>query len=148
VKAIVAILIILALIVGIVPQFTDCLAQGKTITLPNGNSLPMKCHWTRQAEVAVALPLLVIGVLMLIVRRRETLRALAVVGLALGAASILIPAYLIGVCAGAEMICNMLMKPILLFAGVLIVATCIVALVYLRGEDPDAADTELEDQTQ
>jgi len=137
-KAIAVILIILALIVGIVPQFTDCLAQGRAIELPNGKSLPMKCHWTRQAEVAVALPLLVVGVLMLLTRRRGTLRILAAVALVLGISSILVPAYLIGTCASAEMICNLLMKPILLFSGIVIVATSVVALVYLRGEDPDA----------
>ena len=140
-KAIAVILIILALIVGIVPQFTDCLAQGRAIELANGNSLPMKCHWTRQAEVAVALPLLVVGVLMLFTRRRSTLRILAAVALVLGISAILIPAYLIGVCASAEMICNMLMRPILLFSGILIMATGVVALVYLRGEGPEAVDT-------
>jgi hypothetical protein len=147
-KTISAILIILALVIGIVPQFTDCLAQGKAITLASGKSLPMKCHWSRQAEVAVSIPLLVVGGLTFFGRRKETLRALAVVGIALGAAAMLIPTYLIGVCAGPEMICNMLMKPVLLFAGVLIIATCVVALVYLRGEDPDAADAGPEDQTQ
>ena len=121
------------------PQFTDCLAQGKAIALPNGNSLPMKCHWTRQAEVAVAIPLLVVGALMLFSRRKGTLRALAVVGLALGAAAILIPAYLIGVCANDEMICSMLMKPTLLFAGALTVAVNAITLVYLRGPDEETA---------
>ena len=137
-KAIAVILIILALIVGIVPQFTDCLAQGRAIELPNGKSLPMMCHWTRQAEVAVALPLLVVGMLMLLTRRRGTLRILAAVALVLGISAILVPAYLIGTCASAEMICNLLMKPILLFSGIVIVATSVIALVYLRGEDPDA----------
>jgi len=139
-KVVAAILIVLALVVGIVPQFTDCLAQGRAIELPNGSSLPMKCHWTRQAEVAVALPLLAVGVLMLITRRRGTLRALAALALVLGVSAILIPAYLIGVCASAEMICNMLMRPTLLFAGILVVATSGVALVYLRGEEPGAID--------
>jgi hypothetical protein len=140
-KAIGAIIVVLALVIGIVPQFTDCLAQGNAITLPNGNSLPMKCHWTRQAEIAVAIPLFVVGALTILSRRKQTLRALAVVGLALGAAAILIPTYLIGVCASDEMICSMLMKPTLLFAGVLTVAVNAIALVYLRGpEEADYAD--------
>ncbi len=143
-KVIAAILIILALVVGIVPQFTDCLAQGREIEMPNGRTMPMKCHWTRQAEVAVALPLLVVGVLMLFTRRRSTLRILAAVALALGISAILVPAYLIGTCASAEMICNLLMKPVLLFAGIVIVVTSVVALVYLRGEDPDAIGTGAE----
>jgi len=137
-KAIGAIVVILALVIGILPQFTDCLAQGKAITLPNGNSLPMRCHWTRQAEVAVAIPLFVVGGLMILSRRKQTRQALAVVGIALGAAAILIPATLIGVCASDEMICSMLMKPTLLFAGTLTVAVNGIALVYLRG--PEEAD--------
>jgi hypothetical protein len=138
-KVIGAFLVVLALIIGIVPQFTDCLAQGSAITLPNGNTMPMKCHWTRQAEVAVALPLLAVGVLMIISKKRQTLRALALVGLVLGTAAILVPAYLIGVCANDEMICSMLMKPTLLFAGTLTVAASVVALVYLRGPEGEAA---------
>lgn len=138
-KVIGAVLVILALVIGIVPQFTDCLAQGSAITMPNGNTMPMRCHWTRQAEVAVALPLLAVGVLMFVSSRRQTLRALAVVGLVLGAAAILVPAYLIGVCANEEMICSMLMKPTLLFAGTLTVAANVIALVYLRGPEGEAA---------
>ena len=146
-KVIAVILIILALIVGIVPQFTDCLAQGREIEMPNGKTMPMKCHWTRQAEIAVTLPLLVVGVLMLFSRRRSTLRILSVLALVLGVSAILIPAYLIGTCASAEMICNLLMKPILLFAGILIVVASAVALVYLRGEDPDAVNIGTEVKT-
>jgi hypothetical protein len=143
-KVIATILVILALVVGIVPQFTDCLAQGKAITLPSGNSLPMKCHWSRQAEVAVAIPLALVGGLMVFTDRRRTLRALAVVGIGLGVATILIPTALIGVCGSLEMICNMVMKPTLVFAGVVTIASSATALVYLRGEGPAALATETE----
>ena len=129
-KAIGAILVALALVIGIVPQFTDCLAQGSAIELANGAAIPMRCHWTRQAEVAVAIPLGIVGFLVFFNRRRQTLRALLLVGIALGLGAILLPAYLIGVCASDDMICSMLMKPTLLFAGVLTVATCLVGLVY------------------
>jgi hypothetical protein len=134
-------LVALALVVGIVPQFTDCWAQGGAIELPNGNRLPMRCHWTRQAEAAVAFPLGVVGLLVLFTRRRPTLRALLVTGLALGIAVILVPAYLIGVCASEDMICSLVMKPTLLFAGILTAATNMVGLVYLRGAGPDTLGT-------
>ena len=142
-KAIGAVLIVLALVLGIVPQFTDCLAQGSAIQLPNGNTIPMRCHWTRQAEVAVALPLGIAGLLVIFSRRRSTLRALLLVGMALGAAAILLPAYLIGVCASEDMICNMVMKPTLLFAGILTMATSLVGVVYLRGDPVEFAATDL-----
>jgi hypothetical protein len=135
-RAIGAILVALTLVIGIVPQFTDCLAQGSVIELANGVTMPMRCHWTRQAEVAVALPLAVVGILVLVGRQRQTQRALLLVGIALGIAAILLPTYLIGVCASEDMICNMLMKPTLLFAGVLVTATSLAGLIYLRGERP------------
>jgi hypothetical protein len=140
--AIGVILVVLALVIGIVPQFSDCLAQGSVMVLPNGNTLPMRCHWTRQAEIAVALPLGIVGILVLLSRRRQTQRALLLVGMALGLGAILLPTYLIGVCASDEMICSMLMKPTLIFAGVLTAATCLVGVVYLRGEGGDFSGTD------
>ena len=74
-------------------------------------------------------------------RSRTLLSALLVVGLALGIAVILVPAYLIGVCASDDMICSLVMKPTLLFAGILTVATNLAGLVYLRGAEPDTLST-------
>jgi hypothetical protein len=139
VKAIGAVLILLALVIGIVPQFTDCLAQGKAIALPNGNTIPMRCHWTRQAEVGVAIPLGLVGILAIISKRRETLRILSGLGMVLGLVAILLPTYLIGVCASQDMICNMVMKPTLIFAGTLTIASGLVGLVYLRGPEGEAS---------
>jgi hypothetical protein len=142
-KVIGAILVVLALVVGVVPQFTDCLSQGAAIELPNGTTLPMRCHWTRQAEVAVALPLGVVGILTVVNKRRQTLRALSLLAVVLGLGAILLPAYLIGVCASEDMICSMIMKPTLLLAGVLTMGAGAVGLVYLRGEGPEAIDSEV-----
>jgi len=134
-KVIGSILILLALAVAIVPQFTDCQSQGRAIALPNDKTVPMKCHWTGQAELAVAAPLLVLGGLMAISRHKQTIRALSILGIVLGISVILLPAYLIGVCASAEMLCNMVMRPSLMFAGVLVVATSVVALLAARGPE-------------
>ncbi len=144
-KVIGAIIVILALVVGIVPQFTDCLSQGKAMELPSGYTVPMKCHWTRQAEVAIAIPLGLAGILTITSRRRQALRPLLVLVVALGLGAILLPAYLIGVCASEDMICSMLMKPTLLLAGVLTMGAGVVGLIYLRGEGPDvdSAGTEV-----
>jgi len=49
-------LVALALGTAIVPQFTDCASQGKAITLANGKTVEMKCHWTARAEIAVGRP--------------------------------------------------------------------------------------------
>jgi hypothetical protein len=144
-KAIGTIIAALALVIGLVPQFSDCLSQGSAIELPSGTSIPMRCHWTRQAEVAVALPLGVVGIIMVASRRRSALRALSIVAMSLGLAAVLLPTYLIGVCASEEMICSMVMKPTLLFAGILTMAVGLVGLVYLRDDGTQAtpaADAE------
>ena len=116
------VIILLAVVVGITPQFTDCQSQGKAIELPNGKSLPMKCHWTARAEIAVAVPLLLCGVAMLLSRRRESWRQQAVMTMVLGLFVVLLPAALIGVCAKADMVCHALMKPVLTLAGIVVVA--------------------------
>jgi hypothetical protein len=41
------------------------------------------------------------------------------------------------------MICNMLMKPTLLFAGILTTATCLAGVVYLRDAGMEGARTGL-----
>ena len=121
-KAAAASLIVLALLVGVIPQFTDCQSQGKAIQLPNGKTVPMKCHWTARAEIAVALPLLVSGILLIFSRQRESRRNAALLSIVLGLVVILLPTVLIGVCAKPDMPCYALMKPTLLLAGTLVVA--------------------------
>lgn len=121
-KAAAAIIIFLAAVVGVAPQFTDCQSQGKAIELPNGRSLPMKCHWTARAEIALAVPLLLCGAHLLFCRKKETCRQQAVTAITLGLLVALLPTVLIGVCAKPDMVCRALMKPMLTLAGVLVVA--------------------------
>jgi hypothetical protein len=128
-KAIGTLIIILALVGAIVPQFTDCESQGRELTLANGKTVPMKCHWTSVAALAVGLPLAVLGGLFLFSKRKETQRALAVLGIVLGAFMILLPTVLIGVCAMPEMICNSVMQPTMVLSGALIIVVCAVALM-------------------
>lgn len=135
-----AVIIILALIIGILPQFTDCQSQGRAITLPNDKTVPMKCHWTGQAALATAGPILCLGILVAVNRRRQTLRALSILGIVLGLAVISLPATLIGVCGNPDMICNMVMKPSLIFAGVLVMAASLGVLVAVRGDGTEVAD--------
>jgi hypothetical protein len=88
----------------------------------------MKCHWTAQSEIAVAGPMLVVGGLMGFSKRRDTLRALSILGIVLGVFAILIPTYLVGVCASFEMLCNSLMKPILIFGGLVVSVASLIGL--------------------
>jgi hypothetical protein len=120
--------IVVALVVGIVPQFTDCQSQGRAITLANGTTIPMKCHWSAQAELVAAVPIGLVGILMVSSKKKESGRILAVLGIALGILAILIPTMLIGVCAAMGMSCNMIMRPVLILSGVLVIVASLAHL--------------------
>lgn len=138
-KVVAAALVALALVLGVVPQLTDCQSRGHAITLPSGKTIPMKCHWTATAELAVAAPLLAVGVLLALSRRRESRRALAALGLVEGVLAVLLPTALIGVCPNPEMLCSSVMKPTLVLAGVLVAAASLVGLVAPGGQAEPAA---------
>ncbi len=128
--------ILLSLVIGIVPQFTDCESTGRHLTLADGREIPMKCHWTARGELAVAAPAAVVGVGMLLTKRKETRRALGVTSGVLGIATILLPTALIGVCGSPEMICNSTMRPLLILMGSLVIAISVVAvaLSFIKGD--------------
>ena len=134
-KVVAVLFVILALVIGIVPIFTDCQSQGRALELANGKTIPMKCHWTGRAEIALAIPLAGAGILLAFARRKETQRALAVMAALLGAGAILLPAWLIGVCSAAEMVCKMAMEPILILAGILVIAVSVAGLLLARGSE-------------
>ena len=77
-------LVVLALGIGIVPHYTDCLSQGKQLTLANGSMQPMKCHWSAQGEIAVAAPILAVGVMLTTTKRKGAATGLSVMGVVLG----------------------------------------------------------------
>lgn len=124
--------IVLALVIGILPAFTDCLSQGKTLELVNGKTVPMKCHWTGIAEIGMAIPLLLVGIFEITSKRKETFFVLSVFGIVLGALVILFPTFLIGVCANPDMLCNMIMKPGLVLSGAMVIVASLVVFVSSR----------------
>lgn len=119
-------MIILALVIGIVPQFSNCSAAGRSLELADGRHVPMKCHWTARAEIAVAAPLLLTGVLQVFTKRKETHQMLSIVSGVGGAAVIALPTILVGVCMNSEMICNSFMRPFLLLSGGLVLGVSAV----------------------
>jgi CHASE2 domain-containing sensor protein len=138
-KVIGGLLIALALLVGIVPMFSDCESQDRSLTLANGREIPMKCHWTGLAELAMAAPLLVVGALMTTSKRTESLRNMNVIAVVAGIAVILLSSTLIGVCANPDMRCNAVMRPSLILAGSLVVALGVVGVLQaLRRRDETA----------
>ena len=125
-------LVVLAVGLAVLPRFTDCQSQGKAIALANGKTVPMKCHWTGVAELATALPLAAVGVMMVTTKRRGNLTNLSVMGVVLGAVAIALPTKLIGVCAMPTMLCHSVMSPGLTAGGALAAATGVVGIVMAR----------------
>jgi hypothetical protein len=127
-KVLAVILAILAISIAALPQFTDCESQGRQLTLADGRTIPMKCHWTARAELATGFPLFTVAAIQFFSKRRETHLALGILGAILGAIVILLPTSLIGVCLSADMLCNSLMKPALILIGSLVV---VISLVFI-----------------
>lgn len=135
-KIVAALMIILALVIGIVPQFTSCEAQGRSLTLADGRQIPMKCHWTGQAEIAVAAPLAVTGGFLATSRRKATLRTAGIMGAVLGVFVMMLPTVLIGVCGNPDMICNSVMKPTLIASGGTVTVLSLLGVLQAsRGEE-------------
>jgi len=125
-------MIVVALVIAIVPIFTDCLANGRTLTTADGRSVPMKCHWTALAEIGLAVPLAMVGVFNFTSKRRETFRTLNLIALVLGALVIAFPTLLIGVCANKMMPCNMIELPSLILSGILVMGASLITLATSR----------------
>jgi hypothetical protein len=125
-----AILIVaLAVLIGVVPLLTDCLSQGMTMATADGRQVPMKCHWTAVASLAMAIPLLIAGGLQWFSKRKESRRSLNLLGAAMGAVVIALPTALIGVCAHPDAACNLVMRPAMIFMGTLVVGINLVSLI-------------------
>ena len=133
--------ILLALVIAIVPVFSDCLSQGRALTTKDGKTVPMKCHWTGIAEIGLAVPLAIAGIFSLRKQRKDTSRILAVIGMAAGLMALLFPTVLIGTCAVPTMMCNLVMKPTLLASGILIIAASIG--LFVTASDPKPALIEV-----
>jgi hypothetical protein len=125
-------LVVIAVAIAVVPMFTDCQSQGKQIALANGKQIPMKCHWTGIAEAATAIPLALVGGMMVASRRKQSLTYLSILGIALGGVAIALPSGMIGVCQTPTMTCVTAMKPALLSLGGLAAGISVVGMVLSR----------------
>jgi hypothetical protein len=150
----------LALVIALVPQFTNCEATGSMKDAAGGATAPMpmasesaagsssagtngaatvqsataspkkmKCYWTAHSEIAVAVPLFGVAVLLLLSRRKESRRALSITGMLLGVSTLLLPTVLIGACMADTASCRTTMKPTLLAAGGAVLILSLLALV-------------------
>ncbi len=166
-KVLAVLIIIVALAIIIVPQYTNCESgrdQPETLNMQTADgavvqyasmgsmdaaaseSVPyrmMKCFWSARAEIVAGVPLLALGVLLFFARRKETIRVIGIVTTIIGVLTILIPTTFIGTCANTAMVCNTEMKPALLITGGLTVVLGIAVLVLgeLRRPTDGPAET-------
>jgi uncharacterized membrane protein YkvI len=134
-----AAIIVLAIALAVVPMFTDCQSAGRSLTLENGRQIPMKCHWTGQAELGLGLPLVAIGLVMIFSRSKESRRVLGITGMSLGGVAILLPTMLIGVCMNPDMPCVSIMKPAEVLAGTLVIGVSLGVVVTSLGKEKELA---------
>jgi hypothetical protein len=125
-------LMVLAVALMVLPAFSDCQSQGKSLVTSTGKEIPMKCHWTGLAEIGVGVPLLAVGAMMTVNRRRSNAMNLGFMGIVLGGLAIAFPAFIIGVCATPTMICHTLMKPALMTLGSVAVIGSLAAVITSR----------------
>lgn len=118
-----------AVVLAVLPFLAQCTAG---ITLADGKTVPMKCHWTAMAAIATAIPLGLVGLSTFVGRRNETLRVLGLLTAGLGSMAVLLPTVLIGVCANPDHTCNILMRPAMVLTGVLMVAAGVTLFVLTR----------------
>jgi hypothetical protein len=109
-KAIGVLIILLAIGIAVVPQLTKC------------HLATMTCNYTAKAEIALAIPIAIEGIVLLFVRKESTF-GIAIMGAALGLAVILLATVLIGVCVSMieNMSCQTIMKPALIVFGVFLI---------------------------
>ena len=77
---------------------------GKLLELVNGNQVPMKCHWAGQAAIAICIIILAAAVMALLAKKEY--KGLMVVNAVAAVVLFLVFTSLIGVCASAEMRCQ------------------------------------------
>ena len=125
-------LIGLAVLIAVVPPLTECAREGKLLATADGRQVPMKCHWTAVASITMAIPLLVVGIMQWFNKRKESKRALSILGAVMGAIVILLPTTLIGVCAHPDATCNLIMRPSLILMGTLVVGINLFDLIVVE----------------
>lgn len=94
----------------------------------------MKCWWSVRAETVIGALLIFAGILILILKKTETLLFANLYNIALGAAAILIPSVIIGGCGKTTMACRSLTFPAIYVIAALVILFSIVNIFLLKKE--------------
>lgn len=107
------------------------------VELANGNSAPMKCHWTFVADAFIPLAGIVISLLGITCKEQSGRRAAAIGYIAVAAIAACMPAsFGIGLCAMSDMHCHGTAH----IVWALCAAAVVVGIVQVVKSNPDAAD--------
>lgn len=102
------------------------------LELKSGMLVPMKCHWTAQAELVLGALAIVTGGFLFFAREDEARRKLSWLLAFLGLAVLLIPQdFLIGICPKMDMPCHVTAKALYVWAT-LLMATGITGFLVVR----------------
>ena len=99
---------------------------GKLLELANGNQVPMKCHWAGQAAIAISVIIITAAVMALLSKKEY--KGLMVVNAVAAVILFLVFTSLIGVCASAEMRCQ-ITKVWGIGAAAVVFATSLINLI-------------------
>ena len=107
----------------------------KVLTLETGKTVPMKCHWTAQATVAVVIILLAVALMGILAKQdyKKFFVLTAVVGVVL----FLVYTSLIGVCASPDMACNTTALWAKIVSGIVLVCSLVGLLGGKEGQIPN-----------
>lgn len=124
------------LIVGPKSIFAVCKVEEK----------PMKCYWSTQAVMALAVILLVIAVLFFLADSSQTKIMLSVITIVTATMIILIPAKLIGGCGKMTMACRSLTFPAFYVIGGILIMSAVVECILTQREKAQIARQGWDDE--
>ncbi len=123
------------LLIAITPTWLLPVCEG-LLELVNGKIIPMRCHYTANAEILIGGIAAVTGLLMVYAKETETYQRLSNLVIVLGVSTVIAPLYLLPTCAHPDMACNIGTKPALLLLGGL---TILFGLIGSRPTKPELA---------
>jgi hypothetical protein len=95
--------------------------EGIYVVTAAGAKLPMTCGWTARADTGVGALIILASGLLIARSTRETLQAVGVFSIAMGALVVLFPTVIIGMCKVAIHPCRLTTLPVLEILGVIVI---------------------------
>lgn len=114
---------ILGLLIALIPAFI--------FPVCDVGDMPMKCHWSAQAELGVGIIIFVLGILLIAFKSKHFQLGISIASILNGIFALVIPNILIGMCVKEHMKCRSLTSPALSVVSVLIIVINIINIVLI-----------------